>query len=133
MYKGDISNELPKRVLVTTDVFLTVNYSVRKVFKIIPKVEADAQIDRSVLSYLYLYTTRRGVTLEAVSFDMSEEQMLSLEKTLDEAGTNPFRYFSAYKSIEALIDELPYRPEVAGVMDIPSRQLRYGHWGLDNV
>ena len=50
---------------------------------------------------------------------------------LDNMGTNPFRYFTAYESVGHLVAELPYRPEVVGVLDKPERLLRYGHWGLD--
>jgi hypothetical protein len=28
-----------------------------------------------------------------------------------------------------LVQELPLRPEVVGVVDIQSRMLMYGHWG----
>jgi hypothetical protein len=80
---------------------------------------------------LYLTTTRRGITLELVSFDLSEEQLAEVIDFLDKKGTNPFRYFMSYGSIDELIRELPYRPEVVGVLDIPNRLLRYGHWGLD--
>jgi hypothetical protein len=131
--KGDISNELPKRIIVITDVFLQTELIVKKKFKFIPQPKVDRKIDRSILSRLYLFTSNQGVTLEVASFDMSDNDMSLLMEQLDEQGTNPFRYFTSYKSTSQLVNELPYRPEVVGVMDIPSRQLQYGHWGLDRV
>ena len=131
MRNGDISNELPKRIIVVSDVFLTVELKVQKKFKIIPVVNKDTKIRRELLSKLYLFTSRRGVTLELASFQLNDEQLDQLMDYLDSMGTNPFRYFSSYGSIEDLIEELPYRPEVVGVLDMPSNLLRYGHWGMD--
>lgn len=133
MRNGDISNELPKRIIVLTDVFLTTELKVSKRFKILPVVKVDRSISRQVLSNLYIYTTRKGVTLEMASFDADEEGLGEIMDTLDNMGTNPFRYYTSYESINHLITELPYRPEVIGVLDIQSRQLRYGHWGLDQI
>jgi hypothetical protein len=131
MLKGDISNELPQRVIVVADVFLNTDVEVTKRFKIFPVQKINKTVRRELLSSLYLTTTRRGITLELVSFDLSEEQLAEVIDFLDKKGTNPFRYFMSYGSIDELIRELPYRPEVVGVLDIPNRLLRYGHWGLD--
>ena len=133
MKNGDISNELPVRVIVTTDVFVQNQIEMQKKLKLfsIPKVKQE--FNRQMLSYLYIYTTRQGVTLELASFDLDEEKLGNLMDKLDNLGTNPFRYYTAYESIEHLVSELPYRPEVKGVLDIPARQLRYGHWGLDQI
>jgi hypothetical protein len=131
MLKGDISNELPQRVIVVADVFLNTDVEVTKRFKIFSTQKVNKTIRRELLSSLYLTTTRRGITLELVSFDLSEEQLAEVIDFLDKKGTNPFRYFMSYGSIDELIRELPYRPEVVGVLDIPNRLLRYGHWGLD--
>jgi hypothetical protein len=131
MLKGDISNELPQRVLVVADVFLNTDVEVTKRFKIFSVQKINKTVRRELLSSLYLTTTRRGITLELVSFDLSEEQLAEVIDFLDKKGTNPFRYFMSYGSIDELIRELPYRPEVVGVLDIPNRLLRYGHWGLD--
>lgn len=131
MRKGDISNELPKRVLVTTDIFIEKSVTIKKKFKIIPAPKVESKMNRGFLSYLYLYTTNKGVTLELVSFDHTEEELETLTLYLDKMGTNPFRYFTAYSSVEQLVDELPYRPEVIGVVDMPTRLLRYGHWGME--
>jgi hypothetical protein len=131
MRNGDISNELPKRIIVVLDVFLLTELTVKKRFKVLRVPQVDKKIKRELLSYLYLVTTRQGITLELVSFNMDDEQLESVNNMLDNMGTNPFRYYTAYSSINQLIDELPYRPEVIGVLDKPERLLRYGHWGMD--
>lgn len=131
MKNGDISNELPKRIIVTTDVFLLVELTVKKRFKFISLPVVDKKLRREVLSFLYLYTMKQGITLELVSFSMDNEELTGLVDMLDNMGTNPFRYFTAYDSVSSLVAELPYRPEVIGVLDKPDRLLRYGHWGLD--
>jgi hypothetical protein len=133
MKNGDISNELPTRIIVVSDVFLQTELKVTKRFKVIPVVKTDTNINRQTLSQLYLYTTRKGVTLELASFEMNEEDLGEFMDKLDNMGTNPFRYYSSYESVNHLVAELPYRPEVVGVLDIQSRQLRYGHWGLDQL
>jgi len=131
MLKGDISNELPKRILVTTDVFLNVELTIKKHFKVFPVPKVDRQLRRDILSRLYMVTSNKGITLEAVSFDMSENELVVLTDMLDSMGTNPFRYFTAYNSIGQLVNELPYRPEIVGVVDIQKNLLRYGSWGLE--
>jgi hypothetical protein len=128
---GDISNELPRRIVVVSDVFLTVELTIKKKFKFFPVPEVDKKIRRDILSYLYLYTTRNGVTLELVSFDLDQDELSKTVDVLDSMGTNPFRYFTAYDTVNHLVSELPLRPEVVGVVDIQSRLLRYGHWGRD--
>jgi hypothetical protein len=133
MKNGDISNELPKRIIVVSDVFLQTELKVTKRFKILPVVKTDTNVNRQTLSQLYIYTTRKGVTLELASFEMNEEYLGEFMDKLDNMGTNPFRYYSSYESVNHLVAELPYRPEVVGVLDIQSRQLRYGHWGIDQL
>lgn len=131
MQNGDISNELPKRILVTEDVFLIVELTPKKVLKLFTLSKANKKIRKDILSYLYVYTSRQGITLELVSFSMEEEELALFVEELDRMGTNPFRYFSSYKSPKDILAELPYRPEVIGVIDIPTRTAQYGHWGLD--
>ena len=131
MRHGDISNELPQRILVVSDVFLVVELTVKRRLRIFPIPKVEKKIRRDILSALYLFTVRRGITLELVSYDLTEEQLSETMDYLDKMGTNPFRYFSSYESIGHLVGELPYRPEVIGVIDIPGNLLRYGHWGMD--
>jgi len=129
MKHGDISNELPKRILVTTDIIMDVEINIKKKLLIIPTVKIEKKFRRDALSYLYVFTTRAGFTLELVSFDLRDEDLQEVMDMLDNMGTNPFRYYTAYESDKHLLSELPYRPEVVGVVDVDSRLLRYGHWG----
>jgi hypothetical protein len=131
MLKGDISNEIPKRVLVTTDAFSYIEPSIKKKFRVIPVIHKDLKIRQDILSKFYLFTTHKGVTLELISYELSNDELQELMLTLDALGTNPFRYHNYYPSIEGLMKILPYRPEVVGVIDKPGNLLRYGHWGMD--
>jgi hypothetical protein len=127
--KGDISNELPRRILVTTDIIMDVEMTVKRRLLVIPSVKINKKFKRDALSYLYVFTSRAGVTLELVSFDLTDADLEESMEMLDRMGTNPFRYYTAYESDKHLVSELPYRPEVVGVVDVDSRLLRYGHWG----
>jgi hypothetical protein len=130
MYKGDLSNDMPKRTLVVDLLFTDMSETVtRKWLK--KKVAKDVSYDRLLLNKLYHYTVTSGVTLELVSFELNEDELTKLYNELDRVGVNPFRYHSSYKTINELVSLLPYRPEVLGVLDLPQRQLMYGHWGLD--
>lgn len=130
MYKGDLSNEMPKRVLVNADVLLIKFPTIEKKFKFIPVKGVDIKFDRILLNRFYNYTTHAGVTLELVSFEYDDDELELLYNNLDRVGTNPFRYYSHYSSPKKLAADLPYRPEVVGVID-PEHQLMYGTWGLD--
>jgi len=131
MQGNDISNSLPQRVIVTADVITDVYEDNKKVLGFIPVKNKRKEYNRMVLSHLYMTSLKRGITMELISFTHSEDEMVELMLHLDKVGTNPFRYGSSYKSVEKLVKELPYRPEVIGVIDIPSRLLRYGRWGMD--
>lgn len=131
MRKGDISNDIPKRILVTTDIFVGTEVAKVKKFKVFSLPSVKMNVRREILSYLYVYTTKQGITLELISFDFDDEKLQELVNFLDANGTNPFRYHTHYSSVKKLVNELPYRPEVIGVLDMPTRLLRYGHWGLD--
>lgn len=130
MYKGDISNDFPKRVLVNADILLIKQRTVQRKLLVMKKYHDDLRYDKFLLNKFYVYTTRAGVTLELVSFDYGDKQLELIYNEMERVGINPFRYYSAYASPKKLIEDLPYRPEVVGVID-PKHQLMYGHWAID--
>jgi hypothetical protein len=130
MLKGDISNDMPKRVLVNADVLFIKYPIIKKKLKIFSVRGEEVKYDRVLLNKFYVYTTHAGVTLELVSFDYGHDELELLYNDIDRIGTNPFRYFSSYSSPKKLASDLAYRPEVVGVID-PANQLMYGRWGMD--
>jgi len=130
MYKGDISNDMPKRVLVNADILFIKTPVIEKKYKILPVKSVHVGYDKFLLNKFYVYTTHAGVTLELISFEFNDKELELLFNDIDRAGTNPFRYYNHYASPKKLVAELPYRPEVIGVID-PAHQLMYGSLGID--
>ena len=130
MYKGDLSNALPRRYLVHLDLVRISTPEIKKLLGVIPTLKQNYSYNNALLSRFYLHTTKVGDTLELFSTDLKQEELDRMMDYLDRIGTNPFRYYTAYESVYHVVAELPYRPELVGVVDIPQRLLRYGHWGL---
>ena len=102
MKHGDISNELPKRLLVTTDLIMDIKVSVKKKLLIIPSVKINKTFRRDILSYLYLYTSRAGVTLELVSYNLDEEN-LSEAMRLYQKNPSPRRLIALKKFLMRML------------------------------
>lgn len=126
MQGGDLSNEVPKRAIVTIDCFLDRMPVVKKVFGFISHTTEDVTYNRGMLSRFWNYTSYTGFVLELVGFGYSQKEMDEIMEDLDNLGMNPFRYGKAYPNISALVAELPYRSDLACVIDIPKNALRYG-------
>lgn len=126
MKNGDLSNEVPPRILVNVDTFTNTTTMVTRKFKVLPKISHHVTFDKMMLSKLYMFAVNKGVTLEMFSYELDQDDINMLHAELDRVGTNPFRYATAYASSKQLVKDLAYRPEVLGVYDIPSRELMYG-------
>ena len=130
MRGGDISNEVPLRVAVTLDCVLSRRPTIKKVLGV-PVTGEEVVYNRQALSLFWRFADKQGYTLELVGFDYSQKDMDSVLEDLDNLGTNPFNYARAYNVPADLVAELPYRPELKYVVDIPARAGRYGSWYLD--
>ena len=130
MRGGDISNEVPPRMLVALDCILNRELKITKVLGI-PVPKEEITYSRISLAMFWRFAEKYGYTLELVGFGRTEKEMDEVLEDLHNLGTNPFSYSTAYNVVADLVAELPYRPEVKNVIDIPSRGLRYGHWYLD--
>jgi hypothetical protein len=128
MRGGQLSNAIPRRVLVTTEVFIIRTPTIKKVLGLIPVAGEDVEYNRIALNKLWWFGSKNEILLEVAGIGFTEKETEQLMSDLDNAGTNPFNYAHAYESVSDLVRHLPYRPEVYKVMDIPSRALRYGSW-----
>lgn len=131
MRGGDISNEVPLRVVVTLDCILNHRPVINKVLGFIPVADEEITYNRVALSQFWRFAEKYGYTLELVGFDYRQKEMDGILSDLDNLGTNPFNYATSYNVVADLVAELPYRPELKHVIDVPSRGGRYGSWYLE--
>jgi len=127
---GDISNGIPPRVAVTLDCIIDRKPTFKRILGI-PVVGEDVSYNRQALSMFWRFSDKYGYSMELVGFDMTKKEMQQVQDDLDNLGTNPFNYYLRYNVVADLVAELPYRPELIGVVDIPARALRYGSRYLD--
>lgn len=130
MKGGDISNEVPLRVAVTLDCIIDRSPTFKKVLGI-PIIGEEVTYNRQALSLFWRFAEKYEYRLELVGFGYSQKEMNRVQEDLDNLGTNPFNYYHAYPVVADLVAELPYRPELKGVVDIPERGLRYGSKYID--
>ena len=130
MKGGDISNELPLRVVVTLDCILTRRPTMKRFLGILQPSE-EIEYNQMALGRLWNFAHKHGFTLELVGFGYTKKEMKEVMEDLDNSGTNPFNYSTAYRTSSDFASQLPYRPEVKNVIDIPDRALAYGHWFLE--
>lgn len=130
MQGGDISNKVPLRIAVALDCIVDVKPSVKRVLGI-PIFGEEATYNRQALSMFWRFAEKFGYVLELVGFGYSEKDMNKVMEDLNNLGTNPFNYGISYNVVADLVAELPYRPELVGVVDISERGLRYGGKFID--
>lgn len=131
MQGGDISNGSPGRIIATMDTFIDTAVVEEKILGVFKKESIEYSYNRAALSKLWHFSAKVGVVLELVGYGRTQEEMDRVLDDLNNLGTNPFGYAKAYASIQDVVDELPYRPELLGVVDVPTNALRYGSKYID--
>jgi len=135
MYRGDISNETPPRIIVTIDVAVTSELvEAKKVLRKSEMTRKVTSLNNAQLSRLWNAAFNYGLAVELAAFEDEgwvQSDVDKLMSRLDNRGGNPFNYAELYGSFHDLVGELPYRPNLKAVVDLPNRVARYGSWGLD--
>lgn len=135
MKGGDISNETSPRIIVSIDVVVKSEIKEQKRF-IMPSSNERVivELDRLALSHLWNLANKYGLSVELAAFatdQWTQAQVNAFMDRLDRRGTNPFNYAEVYDSIEDFVGDLPYRPNLQGVIDLPERVARYGSKGVE--
>jgi hypothetical protein len=135
MIGGDISNETPPRIIVTIDVVVKSEVAEKR-RGLLSSVEERkiTALDHLALSHLWNVSNKYGLSVELAGFSgelWTQEQLDTIMDRLDRRGANPFNYAELYMDIDDFIAELPYRPNLKGIIDLPERVARYGSKGVE--
>ena len=134
MQGGDISNETAPRLAVSVDLVAESEVeSTRKLLKVTTSRKVT-RLRRAELSQLWTLGRKFPLSIELFAFESdgwTQELLDAFVERLDRRGTNPFNYAELYDDITTFIDDLPYRTNLRGVVDLPGRVARYGSWGIE--
>lgn len=135
MYRGDISNETPPRIIVGIDMVVTSELVESKsLLRGTKQTKKVTGLHNAVLSKLWNAAFTYGLAVELAACEddyWTQEHLDSLMDRLERRGGNPFNYAELYSTIQDFVSELPYRTNLKGVIDTPERAGRYGSWRLD--
>lgn len=132
MKGGDISNEVPARVIVTLDCILDRKPIIKSsLLGLIQTPSEEITYSRQSLASFWRWSHNHEYSMELTGFGYTRKEMREIQEDLDNLGTNPFNYYTGYATVSDLVGELPYRPDVRYVIDISSRALRWGSKYLD--
>lgn len=132
MINGDLSNETPPRIIVVSDVVCDI--FIDETGRFIKKSERRIKFKKVELSHLWNLAFKYGLSVELAAFadeNWTQTELDTLMEKLDNRGGNPFNYANLYEDCEELVDELPYRSNLKGIVDIRERVARYGSWGIE--
>lgn len=133
MINGNISNETPPRIVVMITAVAEVTFEeqrkgLRKVR--VPKVKWI----KENLKHLWDVSYKYGLAVELAATEedgWTEDDLSKIMDKLDNRGGNPFNYSYVYEDLQELIDELPYKANFKGIIDVPGRVARFGSWGVE--
>ena len=134
MKNGDISNETPPRIIVHIDVVVFSEVVESKKLLRTTEEKKITKLNAVALSQLWNLGNKFGLSIELAAYEdelWTQEHLDNFMERLDRRGANPFNYAELYVDIENFIDDLPYRANFKGMIDIPSRVARYGSWGVE--
>ena len=86
--------------------------------------------DLRVLSHLWRWSNKLGVRLELIFFGDLAADAVSMWDLLEKSAANPFNDWHAMEGPTDVQKILPFRPDIAGVIDLPERSAFYGGRGL---
>ena len=134
MKHGNISNETPPRIIVLIDVVAFSEIVESKKFIRSTQERKVTRLNNLALKQLWDLSNKYGLSVELGAYaddDWTQEHLDTFMGRMDRRGANPFNYAELYDNIEHFIDELPYRANFKGVVDVPGRVARYGSWGVE--
>lgn len=134
MKGGDLSNAPTYRYWVTAEVCFHKDESESSEkkgwFSNVFRQKVLLTPDLRVLSHLWRWSSRLGVRLELVFMGELAQDAIDMWDLLEKSAANPFNDWVAMESPQDIQKTLPFRPDIAGIIDLPERSAYYGGRGL---
>lgn len=134
MIGGDISNETPPRLIVVIDVVATSEFEEKRGFLNSSVKRVKVMPNNLALSHLWNISDKFGLSVELAAYESeqwTQKELDAFMERLDRRGTNPFNYAELYNDIDDFVADMPYRPNLKGVVDLRERVMRYGSFGIE--
>ena len=133
MKGNDLSSEPTRRCYVVSDVVLhkheTEETSKTGWLKTMFKSRVVWVPDLAILSKLWRFSSNNGIRMELVFLGEMVKEAPSLWDMLEKGSANPFWDWVPYESRMALANDLPYRPDILWIIDLPGSTSAYGGKG----
>jgi hypothetical protein len=132
MLGNDISNDLVQGWAVTLEALTNGSVKVpkKRLLKSWDTVARETPIDTLNLGRLWQVSNRLGLRFECVVFEQPQEYVDALETHLDRLGAHPITYVMGYVSRKAYLQALPFRPDIAAVVDTKDNAPYWGRRGM---
>ena len=134
MKGGDIDNVSSPQLIVTSNVIIQLVEEVTGKLFFTKVTNKLGDINVMAANKLWQISSNYGLSLEMAGFadeGWTEELLEKTFEKLERKVANPFNYYQLYDNVQDLVDMLPYRPNLKGVVDIPDRVARYGSAGVE--
>lgn len=132
MQSNDLDNKPTPRYIVAAEVVVIGTETIdtkRQLFRTTHTTKTVYSVDAAAMAELWSFANRNSVRMELAFMGEMAVMASELWESVD-SWTNPFNDYVLYENIDALVREIPYRPDVLGYVDIPSRSAYYGGKGL---
>lgn len=134
MKDNDLSAAPTPRYYVLSDVVFRMKETTvvkRKMLRTSTSTEWVVSPDMAVLSLLWRFSEKMGVRMELIFVgERAVEMAPGLWEMLDETAANPFNDWQAMENYHGILRDLPYRPDILGVIALPTDSAHFGGRGL---
>jgi hypothetical protein len=130
---NDLSAAPTRRYYVLSDVVFRMDettVTTKKMLRTSTTTQTVIVPDMSVLSLLWRFSERMGVRMELVFVGDHAVGAPGLWDMLERTAANPFNDWHAMEDYNKILQDLPYRPDLLGVIALPIDSARFGGRGL---
>lgn len=133
MQGNDLDNSPTRRFWILADAVLRTEHREVQEKRFLRTVTRERDVtvpDLAALNKLWRYSAEFGVRLELVFIGPQAQDAVGTWDMLEKGAANPFSDWLAFETHTQLVEQIPYRSDVLGIVDVPTHSLYYGGKGM---